>query len=44
MAIKEAEALTQKNAVLQQQLIEENKTYYSDLLVYIRTKSVSEMN
>lgn len=39
MAIKEAEALTQKNATLQQQLIEENETYYSDLLVYIRTKT-----
>ncbi|MFL2132812.1 hypothetical protein [Desemzia sp. FAM 24101] len=39
MAVKEAEALTQKNATLQQQLIKENETYYSDLLVYIRTKT-----
>lgn len=39
MAVKETEALTQKNAVLQQQLIKENETYYSDLLVYIRTKT-----
>ena len=39
MAVKEADILTQKNAVLQQQLIKDNETYYSGLLVYIRTKT-----
>ena len=39
MAVEESEALTQKNAILQQQLIKENETYYSDLIVYIRTKT-----
>ncbi|MBM6614855.1 hypothetical protein JTF06_08115 [Desemzia sp. RIT804] len=40
MAVKGAEALIQRNASLQKQLNKENDSYYSNLLVYIRVKTI----